>query len=59
LRFNKLLKLHQREGRISSNLRAITKLEIGFLSSDWLNSNPISISSLIRALSLYQSRDRD
>jgi len=29
-----------------------TKLEIGFLSSDWLNSNPISISfsSLIRAL---------
>jgi len=29
-----------------------TKSEIGFLSSDWLNSNPISISisSLIRAL---------
>jgi len=26
-----------------------TKFEIGFVSSDWLNSNPISIFSLIRA----------
>jgi len=38
--------------RKSLNIEAkakFTKLEIGFLSSTWLNSNAISISSLIQA----------